>query len=83
MPPAMRTGELRQSYKVLEDSAGGVTFGSDKKYAPFLEFGTRRMRPRPHVRPVVKEMQVRANEVIAAAIIRRQRETVARWGGRR
>ncbi len=48
-PPAVRTGRLRNSIKFIMLSRGthveGVV-GTDVEYAPYLEFGTRRMAPR-------------------------------------
>jgi len=50
-PPATDTGRLRRGYR----TRGGQVF-TDVHYAPFLEFGTRFMRPRPHLRPAVAEI---------------------------
>lgn len=47
--PASRTGKLRSSYRfrIITDSEAEV--GSPLEYSYFLEKGTRRMAPRPHV----------------------------------
>lgn len=60
-PPGRVTGNLRNSINVERPSAtvrtigptgGSTTRGTPvKKYGYFLEFGTRRMAPRPYMRP--------------------------------
>ncbi len=60
-PPAIQTGTLRRAmtYEVGKDIQGPVarvgpmsTLGEKSlKYARFLEFGTRKMRARPFLRP--------------------------------
>lgn len=67
-PPGLRTGGLRLSYNwdVVKTGANEVSLsvGSDAStrrpitgeavdYAKYLEFGTRIMAPRPHLRPAV------------------------------
>lgn len=48
-PPASRTGKLRTSYKVRVVSDNEVDIGSPLDYAMFLEKGTSKIAPRPHV----------------------------------
>jgi len=55
-PPATDTGRLVSSISIRRSDAGltssiGVQNVSSVKYARFLEFGTRRMKPRPFIRP--------------------------------
>lgn len=48
-PPAQATSKLRQSIKALiEDGIGKV--GTNLDYGRMLEFGTRKMKPRPWLR---------------------------------
>ncbi len=52
--PAQRLGELRQSVSTLVEGAGAELsgqVGTDKKYGPMLEYGTKNMAPRPWLRP--------------------------------
>lgn len=47
--PAVRLGDLRTSYRFeVKDNEGLV--GSPLSYAKDLEFGTRKMAPRPHLK---------------------------------
>jgi len=49
-PPAQATGQLRQSIKGTVEGEGRKVIGkvgTDKKYGPMLEFGTRNMAARP------------------------------------
>jgi HK97 gp10 family phage protein len=53
-PPASRLGHLRASYKYFVrgngmDAIG--TVGSPLEYSHFLEYGTAKMAPRPHLKP--------------------------------
>lgn len=47
-PPHMRTGQLQESYDILEIGDYFVVVGTDIEYAFYLEFGTEKMQPRPH-----------------------------------
>lgn len=54
------TGRLRSSveYEAGRDSRGLVArIGTDVTYAVYLEFGTRRMAPRPFLRPALQAAQ--------------------------
>jgi HK97 gp10 family phage protein len=56
-PPAVDTGRLRASitHTLPERDERGlrVRVGTDVEYARYLEFGTRRMAPRPFLRPAM------------------------------
>lgn len=45
-----------------------LEFGSRVLYAPFLEFGTRRIRPRPYVKPSLTAVGKRAARIMEIAI---------------
>lgn len=69
-PPAVDTGKLRASYgwNTGKDPQGFfVDVGTSLKYAPMLEYGTRRMKPRPALRPAVEQVSNRIPELIAEA----------------
>jgi HK97 gp10 family phage protein len=64
--PASATGILRKSIKQgLEGD--GISLqgfvGTDVKYGPMLEFGTKHMAPRPWLRRTFEEMEGRIQEV--------------------
>lgn len=54
-PPAVNTGRLRQSITALQISPGRWRVGTNVEYAIFLEWGTRKMAPRPFMRPAVEK----------------------------
>jgi hypothetical protein len=69
-PPAVNTNRLRASWSVetvgnrpdgfaniFEDGRSIVLrYGSNVPYAPMLEFGTRRMKPRPYIKPTLPQI---------------------------
>ncbi len=61
-PPAVRSGDLRRSWrqKTASESTGkGLTvkpaITTDVKYAPWLDEGTDRMAPRPFEDPIIED----------------------------
>lgn len=50
-PPAVDTGNLKNSLRVLEVTDDFASFGTSADYAAYLEFGTRHMEARPFLRP--------------------------------
>ena len=55
--PAVDTGRLRASiaHRVEMESGEAVAFvGTNVEYAPYLEFGTTRMQPRPFMVPAIE-----------------------------
>ena len=71
-PPNVDTGELRSSigHEVLKgslfvDGLVGDTFNLE--YAPMLELGTSKMRPRPYLRPALKRLRWKIRKVFIKA----------------
>lgn len=64
-PPAQRLGHLRASYKYMVTGKGfnsqGIV-GSDLEYSHYLEYGTAKIKPRPHLRPAFKESKNKINK---------------------
>lgn len=52
-PNYVRTGRLRNSITHAKD-ADAAYVGSNLEYAPYVEMGTSRMRPRPFIKPAVE-----------------------------
>lgn len=52
----VKTGRLRNSitHEIAEDGLNAA-IGSNAQYAPYVEFGTRRMRARPYLFPAFEE----------------------------
>lgn len=58
MPPAVRLGHLRNSYRYIVEGQGWDAVGyvgSDIEYSHYLEYGTYKMKPRPHLVPAMQE----------------------------
>ena len=80
-PPAVDTGRLRASYtwQVGEDIRGVyVEVGTNVVYAPWLEFGTRYMEARPHLRPAIEELTNEIVALIVRGVVSEQRTRVGR-----
>ncbi|BDP42923.1 hypothetical protein DAETH_28920 [Deinococcus aetherius] len=56
-PPAVDTGRLRQSIVALKIAPGRWRVGTNVEYAFWLEFGTRRIAPRPFMRPAAEKVR--------------------------
>jgi HK97 gp10 family phage protein len=55
--PATRLGHLRNSYKYIVKGRGmraKAFVGSDLDYSHYLEYGTYKMKPRPHLKQAFK-----------------------------
>jgi hypothetical protein len=78
-PPASWMGIYRRSwfFDVGVDSKGpwSMVATADER-GPWLEFGTSRMRPRPHVRPAVMRAYAMIRETLVAEIVKRQEEAI-------
>lgn len=61
----VRTGRLRNSltHEVHKDEQA-VYIGSAVSYAKFVEFGTRRMKPRPYLKPAIVEHKDEYKEIV-------------------
>lgn len=65
-PPAVRTGGLRMSWHPqAKSSKSGKTVSirpaiwTDKKYAPALQDGTKKMAPRPYKEPIIEQAKAK------------------------
>jgi HK97 gp10 family phage protein len=63
----VKTGHLRRSIHAARASAdpNAWTVGTDVEYASFVEFGTRRMSPRPYLIPAVEAERARFSDVLS------------------
>lgn len=52
-PSYVRTGDLRKSITHRRVKKNAVAVGARVNYARYVEFGTRKMRPRPFIKPAV------------------------------
>lgn len=80
-PPAVDTGKYRASwnYQVGDDAEGPfVEVGTNDKRGPWLEFGTRRMKARPHVRPMVERLTIKIPGLISDAYANGMERAVGR-----
>jgi hypothetical protein len=74
-PPAPQTGRLRLSWQSGQAATSGrertagytLRIGSRVRYAPYLEYGTGRMLPRPYVTPSIEEARPKAARVFGVA----------------
>lgn len=82
--PAVNTNRLRASWSVetvgnrpdgfaniFENGRAVVLrYGSNVPYAPMLEFGTRRMKPRPYIKPTLPQISNISQRFIKIAVKR-------------
>lgn len=57
--PAIVSGELAGSYQWKQTGADEAVVYSDAEHAPYLEYGTTKMAPRPHLTPAVESERER------------------------
>jgi HK97 gp10 family phage protein len=84
-PPAVDTGQLRASYgHGVERELNGATLsiGTGSPYAAYLEFGTSKIAPRPHLRPVMARNHGTIRDDVADGIRGREKAMARRLGGR-
>ena len=79
--PAVDSGALLRSY-TYQVGDGYVDVGSNIEYAPYLEFGTRKMAPRPHLRPAVQRITNELAGTIANELTGTLRDEVRKQGGK-
>lgn len=80
-PPAPDTGLYRASWtwRLGEDARGPyVEIGTNQKRGPWFEFGTRRMAPRPHLRPTINSLRDEITKLVRDGVIREQTARVRR-----
>jgi HK97 gp10 family phage protein len=65
------TGALRQSYGAVPVDSNTIQIGSDKEYAPFVEYGTSRMAAQPHLTPAFLQSEETFKARLAEAIRKR------------
>lgn len=69
-PPASDTGKLLGSVEVLFRNEGLIAeIGTALNYGAFLEFGTRKMQPRPWLTPALKKNEARIINEIRTAML--------------
>lgn len=71
-PPAVDTGNLKNSLRVLEVTDDHASYGTSADYAADLEYGSRRMAARPFLRPAaeaaVSQIQAAMTAVVDEAL---------------
>lgn len=67
-PPATDTGTLANSIESKREGLSAVVW-TEKKYAKWLEFGTRKIAPRPFMAPAVAANKERFPKELGAAVI--------------
>jgi HK97 gp10 family phage protein len=72
-PPANDTGELGRTIKstmeVLKPGVAAAVVWADAPYAKYLEFGTKRMEPRPFMTPAVEFHRAKYPQALGAAVV--------------
>ena len=66
-PPAVATGQLRQSVRTQVDNSSSMIIGyvgSTLIYAPCLEFGTKKMSPRPWLKPSFEKSEPKLKDIL-------------------
>lgn len=66
--PAVQTGKLYDSLKVFKRAELKWIVLADDAKAKYLEFGTRRIKPRPFLRPALEKTKLRVIEKLKGAL---------------
>ena len=61
------TGRLQNSISHARDD-NAAYIGTNVEYAPYIELGTSRMKPRPYLRPAATEHSDEYKEIVKAAL---------------
>lgn len=70
-PPASDTGRLVSSIRTNYRNGGLVaTISASTAYAAYLEYGTRKMAPRPFMRPALANKREEVEELLASSVQR-------------
>jgi HK97 gp10 family phage protein len=64
------TGALKQSYGAVPVDSGTVQIGSDKLYAPYVEYGTSHQAAQPHLTPAFLQSEETFKARLSEAIER-------------
>lgn len=64
-PPAIDTGELAGSLQVEQIKPQQYALTTDAPYAPYLEYGTSNMAPRPFMTPAAQRMRGKQIELFS------------------
>ena len=73
-PPARRTGALANSFRTIIRK-WRITVLSTVNYSRFLEYGTKKMEPRPFIAAIWKDTMKRKKNIIVQGLIRVVRST--------
>lgn len=68
-PPAPRTGRLANSYTEARQTRYRYLVGSPLFYAPLLEKGTSKMRPRPHFKVTFNAEQRTLRQILSRPVL--------------
>lgn len=66
--PASQTGKLVRSIQVISNRVVGALVRISAPYARFLERGTRRMEPRPFIRPAIVNVKAAMHAAMAETV---------------
>lgn len=66
--PLLRSGEFRDSF-THETEGGEAIIGSKDRRAPWFEFGTTKMEPRPSLGPAVEHNKMQIKRILGEAVI--------------
>ena len=66
----VKTGNLRGSINFKVDSADEARVGTNVEYAPYVEYGTRKMAAQPYLRPALDNNKKQIENMIKEAISR-------------
>lgn len=61
------TGRLRSSISHAKDDDAAY-IGTNVEYAPYIELGTSRMKPKPYLRPAAEDHANEYKEIVIAAL---------------